>query len=119
MHYFVLAECLLVFSLAGLHRSRLSMSLHDDFSYIVAAIIVGFALKVTLYGLVPIVDPPPRQVVHALVLFSLYPRQGGSRTPSFAKPAAVALCGTARLFLVPERSAVAWPAPCWIIAITV
>ncbi len=68
VHFVVLVVNILAFAAAGLYRSRLTLSLLDDLPYIVAAVMVGAALKVTLFALVPHVDPPRRQVVHAVVL---------------------------------------------------
>ncbi|WP_246078759.1 exopolysaccharide biosynthesis polyprenyl glycosylphosphotransferase [Modestobacter excelsi] len=67
-HVLALLAYLVVCQTAGLYRSRLSLSLLDDLPYIVGASIVGFALKLALISLLPSVDPPPRQVVHAVVL---------------------------------------------------
>ncbi len=68
IHGVVLLVYLAVFYIAGLYRSRLNLSLLDDLPYILAASLVGFALKLSLIALFPSVDPPPRQVLHALVL---------------------------------------------------
>jgi exopolysaccharide biosynthesis polyprenyl glycosylphosphotransferase len=68
VHAVVLLVYLGVFYVAGLYRSRLNLSLLDDVPYILAASLVGFALKLALISLFPHVDPPPRQLVHALVL---------------------------------------------------
>ncbi|MGY1690879.1 sugar transferase [Geodermatophilus sp. SYSU D01105] len=70
VHGVVLLVYLVVFYLAGLYRSRLNLSLLDDVPYILAASVVGFALKLALISLFPGVDPPPRQVVHAVVLLA-------------------------------------------------
>ncbi len=70
VHVLVLVVNVLTFAFAGLYRSRLSLSLLDDLPYIAGGVtIVGATLKVTLFGLLPNVNPPARQVVHALVLF--------------------------------------------------
>ncbi len=68
IHLVVLLVYVLVFYVAGLYRSRLSLSLLDDFPYILAASLVGFAVKLAFIPLLPHVDPPPQQVRHALVL---------------------------------------------------
>jgi exopolysaccharide biosynthesis polyprenyl glycosylphosphotransferase len=68
VHWVVLLTYVLVFYTAGLYRSRLSLSLLDDLPYILAASLVGFAVKLAFIPLLPHVDPPPRQVHHALVL---------------------------------------------------
>ncbi len=70
VHVVVLGVYVLVFYAAGLYRSRLNLSLLDDLPYIAAASLVGFALKLSLLALFPSVDPPPRQVLHALVLLA-------------------------------------------------
>jgi exopolysaccharide biosynthesis polyprenyl glycosylphosphotransferase len=70
VHGVVLLVYLAVFYAAGLYRSRLNLSLLDDVPYILAASLVGFALKLALISLFPHVDPPPQQVVHALVLLA-------------------------------------------------
>ncbi len=70
IHVVVLATYVLVFYAAGLYRSRLNLSLLDDLPYILAASVVGFALKLALVSLLPSVDPPPRQVLHAVVLLA-------------------------------------------------
>ncbi len=70
VHVVVLVVYVAVFYVAGLYRSRLNLSLLDDLPYIFAASIVGFALKLALISLLPHVDPPPRQVLHALVLLA-------------------------------------------------
>jgi exopolysaccharide biosynthesis polyprenyl glycosylphosphotransferase len=70
VHFVVLLVYVLVFYVAGLYRSRLNLSLLDDLPYILAASLVGFALKMSLIALFPSVDPPPRQVLHALVLLA-------------------------------------------------
>ena len=70
VHLVVLLVYVLVFYVAGLYRSRLNLSLLDDLPYILAASLVGFALKMSLIALFPSVDPPPRQVLHALVLLA-------------------------------------------------
>jgi exopolysaccharide biosynthesis polyprenyl glycosylphosphotransferase len=70
VHVVVLVVYVAVFYMAGLYRSRLNLSLLDDLPYIFAASIVGFALKLALISLLPHVDPPPRQVLHALVLLA-------------------------------------------------
>ncbi len=69
-HVVVLLVYLAVFHAAGLYRSRLTLSLLDDLPYILAASLVGFALKLALISLLPRVDPPGRQIVHALVLLA-------------------------------------------------
>ncbi|MGY1640764.1 sugar transferase [Geodermatophilus sp. SYSU D00703] len=68
VHLVVLPVYVLVFYVAGLYRSRLNLSLLDDLPYILAASFVGFAMKLAFISLFPHVDPPPRQVVHAVVL---------------------------------------------------
>ena len=70
VHLLVLLVYVLVFYVAGLYRSRLNLSLLDDLPYILAASLVGFALKMSLIALFPSVDPPPQQVLHALVLLA-------------------------------------------------
>ncbi len=70
VHVVVLMVYVLVFYVAGLYRSRLNLSLLDDLPYILGASVVGFALKLALISLFPRVDPPTRQVVHALVLLA-------------------------------------------------
>jgi exopolysaccharide biosynthesis polyprenyl glycosylphosphotransferase len=70
VHVVVLVVNIVTFAAAGLYRSRLSLSLLDDFPYIAVAVLVGAALKVSLFTVVPDVDPPSRQVVHALVLLA-------------------------------------------------
>ncbi len=70
VHGVVLGVYIAVFYVAGLYRSRLNLSLLDDLPYIFAASVVGFALKLSLIALFPSVDPPPRQVLHALVLLA-------------------------------------------------
>ncbi len=68
VHILVLFVNILTFAVAGLYRSRLNLSLLDDFPYIAAASVAGAALKIALFGLLSHVDPPRQQVVHALVL---------------------------------------------------
>jgi len=68
IHVLVLFVNVFAFYTAGLYRSRLSLSLLDDLPFIVGAVVVGAALKLVFYGLMPHVDPPQRQVVHAVVL---------------------------------------------------
>jgi exopolysaccharide biosynthesis polyprenyl glycosylphosphotransferase len=70
VHVVVLGVYVAVFYVVGLYRSRLDLSLLDDLPYILAASLVGFALKLALISLFPHVDPPPRQVLHALVLLA-------------------------------------------------
>ncbi|MGR7026729.1 sugar transferase [Geodermatophilus sp. URMC 62] len=70
VHVVVLGVYVAVFYVVGLYRSRLNLSLLDDLPYILAASLVGFALKLALISLFPHVDPPPRQVLHALVLLA-------------------------------------------------
>ncbi len=70
VHVVVLGVNLALFAAAGLYRSRLSLSLLDDLPYIAGAVIVGATLKLALLSMIPGVDPPPRQVVHALVLLA-------------------------------------------------
>ncbi|SFU08324.1 Undecaprenyl-phosphate glucose phosphotransferase [Geodermatophilus amargosae] len=70
VHVVVLGVYIAVFFVAGLYRSRLNLSLLDDLPYVLAASLVGFALKLSLLALFPSVDPPPRQVLHALVLLA-------------------------------------------------
>jgi exopolysaccharide biosynthesis polyprenyl glycosylphosphotransferase len=70
VHGLVLLFLLLVFWRAGLYRSRLDLSLLDDLPYILAAMLVALTFKVALFAMLPDVDPPPRQVVHALVLLA-------------------------------------------------
>lgn len=71
VHVVVLVVNIVVFvAAAGLYRSRLNLSLLDDLPYIAAAVVVGLALKMTLFALLLGVAPPPRQVVHALVLLA-------------------------------------------------
>lgn len=69
LHVVSLLVTIFTFQVAGLYRSRLSLSLLDDFPYIVAAMLVALTLKVTLFALVSGVDRPQRQLYHALVLF--------------------------------------------------
>ena len=68
VHFLVLPVYVAVFYVAGLYRSRLMLSLLDDLPYILAASVVGFAIKLAFISLSPTVDPPPRQVLHAVVL---------------------------------------------------
>ncbi len=68
VHGLVLLFLLVVFWRAGLYRSRLDLSLLDDLPYILAAMVVAWTFKVAFFAVLPGVDPPPRQVVHALVL---------------------------------------------------
>jgi len=68
-HFLVLLVTLVTFTAAGLYRSRLTLSLLDDLPYIVAACVVGLALKVSFSTFVPGVSPPGDQVVHVGVLF--------------------------------------------------
>lgn len=70
VHVLVLVVNVVAFYGAGLYRSRLSLSLLDDLPYLVGAVVVGAALKLMLFGLVPGVDSPSRQVVHASVLLA-------------------------------------------------
>ncbi len=70
LHVVVLGVYVAVFYVAGLYQSRLNLSLLDDLPYILAASVVGFALKLALISLFPHLDPPPRQVLHALVLLA-------------------------------------------------
>ncbi|MGY1662350.1 sugar transferase [Geodermatophilus sp. SYSU D00705] len=70
LHIAVLGVNLVVFYVAGLYRSRLNLSLLDDLPYLLAASVVGFAIKLALIPVFPSVDPPLRQVVHALVLLA-------------------------------------------------
>ena len=71
VHIVVLLVYLAVFYAAGLYRSRLTLSLLDDLPYILAASVVGFALKLALISLFPHVDPPGQQVVHAVALLGV------------------------------------------------
>lgn len=57
-----------VFSLAGLYRSRLNLTLLNDVPYILAAVVVSFALQTTLISLVTQPRLPAAQINHALVL---------------------------------------------------
>ncbi|MEX5720543.1 sugar transferase [Geodermatophilus maliterrae] len=70
VHVLVLLFLLVVFWRAGLYRSRLDLSLLDDLPYIAAAMLVALTFKVAFFAMLPEVDPPPRQVVHALVLLA-------------------------------------------------
>jgi exopolysaccharide biosynthesis polyprenyl glycosylphosphotransferase len=70
VHGLVLLFLLIVFWRAGLYRSRLDLSLLDDLPYIFAAMLVAWTFKVALFAVLPEVDSPPRQVVHALVLLA-------------------------------------------------
>ncbi|WP_169063801.1 sugar transferase [Geodermatophilus dictyosporus] len=70
IHGVVLLVNITVFYIAGLYRSRLNLSLLDDLPYLVAASFVGFAFKLAMISLLPHVDPPPRQVLHAAVLLA-------------------------------------------------
>ena len=71
VHVVVLLVYLVVFYVAGLYRSRLNLSLLDDLPYILAASVVGFAIKLALISLFPHVDPPGQQVVHAVALLAV------------------------------------------------
>jgi exopolysaccharide biosynthesis polyprenyl glycosylphosphotransferase len=70
LHVLVLPAFVVVFWRAGLYRSRLNLSLLDDLPYITGAMVVAWAFKVALFGLVPGIAPPPRQILHVLVLFA-------------------------------------------------
>jgi exopolysaccharide biosynthesis polyprenyl glycosylphosphotransferase len=67
-HLLILLTNLVIFSLAGLYRSRLTLSVLADLPYIVAALFVGFTLKVAVLGLEPGKVSLSKQAVHALVL---------------------------------------------------
>ncbi|SNS90615.1 exopolysaccharide biosynthesis polyprenyl glycosylphosphotransferase [Geodermatophilus saharensis] len=69
-HGLALGFLLLVFWRAGLYRSRLTLSLLDDLPYVLAAVAVAWALKVSLFSVLPGVDGPGRQVVHLLVVLA-------------------------------------------------
>lgn len=67
-HLAVLVVNLLVFSVAGLYRSRLNLSVLDHLPYIVAAVLVSFTVQTTLLAWLPGADTPRQLVVHAGVL---------------------------------------------------
>ncbi|GAA4864460.1 exopolysaccharide biosynthesis polyprenyl glycosylphosphotransferase [Actinomycetospora straminea] len=67
-HLLVLLITLITLSMAGLYRSRLKLSLLDDLPYLIAAVVAGLALKVSLSTFVPGIDPPLEQVEHVTVL---------------------------------------------------
>jgi exopolysaccharide biosynthesis polyprenyl glycosylphosphotransferase len=69
-HLLVLLVNLVTFSLAGLYRSRLTLSVLADVPYIAAGLFVGFALKAGFLGFEPGVPSLSRQVLHAAVLFA-------------------------------------------------
>ncbi len=70
VHVLVLLFLVLVFWRAGLYRSRLNLSLLDDLPYILSAVLVALLFKVALISTLSGVDPPSRQLVHAVVLLS-------------------------------------------------
>jgi len=70
VHGLALVFLLLAFWRAGLYRSRLTLSLVDDLPYVLAAVVVACTFKVALFSVLPGVDPPGRQVTHALVLLA-------------------------------------------------
>lgn len=71
LHLLVLVILIPIFGFAGLYRSRLTLSLLDDLPHLAGAILVGLAVNVAIVSLVPAADPPPRQLVHVVVLFAL------------------------------------------------
>ena len=70
LHLVVLAVNVLVFAVAGLYRSRLSLSMLDDFPYITGAVLVGIAVKLTIFGAIEHEYVAVRQMMHAAVLFA-------------------------------------------------
>ncbi len=67
-HALALVFLVLVFWRAGLYRSRLTLSVLDDLPYVLAAVAVAWAFKVAMAEVLPGVDAPARQVVHAAAL---------------------------------------------------
>ncbi len=70
VHVLVLPFLVLVFWRAGLYKSRLNLSLLDDLPYILPAVLVALVFKVALVSTLSGVDPPSRQIVHAVVLLA-------------------------------------------------
>ena len=70
LHLVVLVVNVLVFVVAGLYRSRLSLSMLDDFPYITGAVLVGIAVKLIIFGAMEHEYIAARQAVHAAVLFA-------------------------------------------------
>jgi len=68
LHLLVLLMTLVVFSLAGLYRSRLNLSLLDDAPAIAAAVLIGTTLQITVASLQPSPEAPSRQLLHAAVV---------------------------------------------------
>ena len=67
-HLLILVTNLVIFSLAGLYRSRLTLSVLEDLPYIVSALCVGVALKLAVLGLGPEQIDLRWQAEHAVVL---------------------------------------------------
>jgi exopolysaccharide biosynthesis polyprenyl glycosylphosphotransferase len=67
-HLLVLVLNVVVFTAAGLYRSRLNLRLLDDLPYIGAAVAVVFALNVTLGVFMTGMSPPREQLIHAAAL---------------------------------------------------
>jgi exopolysaccharide biosynthesis polyprenyl glycosylphosphotransferase len=68
LHLLVLPLLLVAFGIAGLYRSRVTLSLLDDFPAVVAAVIVGVAVKIALFGLLSGDLTGSRELVHGTVL---------------------------------------------------
>jgi exopolysaccharide biosynthesis polyprenyl glycosylphosphotransferase len=70
LHLLVLLPLLLAFGVAGLYRSRVTLSLLDDFPAILAAVVVAVAMKIALFGLISRDLAGARQLVHAGALLA-------------------------------------------------
>ncbi len=70
LHLLVLMITLVVFSLAGLYRSRLNLSLLDDLPAIAAAVLIGTSLQIAQASFQSSPPEPSRQIVHAAAIFA-------------------------------------------------
>jgi exopolysaccharide biosynthesis polyprenyl glycosylphosphotransferase len=71
VHILVLVLYVVIFLIAGLYRSRLTLAVLDDFPYILAAVGVAVAVKIAILGLIPLPIDPVRQLMHATVLLAM------------------------------------------------
>jgi exopolysaccharide biosynthesis polyprenyl glycosylphosphotransferase len=69
-HLLILLVNLVTFSLAGLYRSRLTLSVLTDIPFIATGLFVGFAVKAAVLGFQPGASSMSRQILHAVVLFA-------------------------------------------------
>jgi exopolysaccharide biosynthesis polyprenyl glycosylphosphotransferase len=68
----VLAVILYCFWLGGLYRSRLRLSVLDDFPYILGGVLAGFVTEVAAAGLVPDMEPSRSQLTRLAALLGMF-----------------------------------------------